>query len=225
MIYVRNSWSSIMAEEDIYGSGKKEVNILKWTGREENNRKYWEKRERKVSGQELTLWWYRRKDLYTHYLLKDNEMINQITMDIIKHAKDGETIYSLAKRIGFAYSAVYRWINVLESYDVLHVIRKGNKNIIKINKNEIYNRCTELNKSVGTMEKDKVFWNIIKKAHLEVRFVQSTAVVIWTQGSYITGDFTDRVYFLEVAEKDTDSLKELFKKHEIFFTEKDMIEE
>ena len=152
-------------------------------------------------------------------------MINQITRSIIKNAKDGETIHSLVKRIGFAYSAVYKWINVLENYDVLHIIRKGNKNIIKINKNEIYNRFTELNKSIETVEKDKVFWNIIKKTKLNVRFAQNTAVVIWTQGSYITGDFSDRVYFLEVAEKDSDSLKELLKRNNIDYTEGNIGEE
>ena len=152
-------------------------------------------------------------------------MINQITMSIIKNTKDGETIYSLAKRIGFAYSAVYRWISVLESYDVLHVIKKGNKNIIKINKNEIYNRCMELNNSIETVEKDKTFWNIIKETNLKVRFVQSTAIVVWTQGSYITGDFTDRAYFLEVTEKDAGSLKRLLNKHDIAYTEEDDIGE
>jgi hypothetical protein len=153
------------------------------------------------------------------------KMINQITMSIIKNAKDGETIHGLAKRIGFAYSAVYRWVNELEMYDVLHMIRKGNKNIIKINKNEIYSRFMELNKSIEAVEKDKVFWNIIKKIDVEVRFVQSTAVVIWTHGSYITGDFSDRVYFLEVAEKDMDNLKKILKRNDIAYTEKDTIEE
>ena len=152
-------------------------------------------------------------------------MINQITMSIIKHAKDGETIHSLAKKIGFAYSAVYHWVNVLEDYDILHMIKKGNKNIIKISKNEIYKRCMELNKSIDTVEKDKVFWNIVKRANLRVRFVQSTAVVIWTHGSYITGDFSDRVYFLEVAEKDTDNLKQLLKKYSISYTEDKITEE
>lgn len=152
-------------------------------------------------------------------------MINQITMNIVRNAKGGETIRSLAKRIGFAYSAVYRWVNVLESYGVLHMIRKGNKNIIKINKNEIYNRYIALNKSVETVEKDKIFWNIIKTTELHIRFVQSTAVVIWTQGSYITGDFTDRVYFLEVAEKDVTSLKKLLKRYDIAYTEKENIGE
>lgn len=152
-------------------------------------------------------------------------MINQITMSIIKRAKDGETIHGLAKRIGFAYSAVYRWIMVLEDYGVLHIIRKGNRNIIKINKNQIYNKCMELNQSIEVVEKDKIFWDVIKKTRLKARFVQSTAVVIWTQGSYITGDFADRVYFLEVAEKDVDSLKGLLKRHDIAYTENNTGEE
>ena len=152
-------------------------------------------------------------------------MINNITMNIIKHAKDGETIRSLAHRIGFAYSAVYKWIAVLERYDALHVIRRGNKNILQINKNEIYKGFMALHNSIETVEKDKLFWHIIKKTNLDVRFVQSTAIVIWTHGSYITGDFSDRVYFLEVTEKDKDSLKKLLKRHDIFYAEQNAIEE
>ncbi len=152
-------------------------------------------------------------------------MINHITMSIIKNTRDGETIRSLAKRIGFAYSAVYHWISVLEDYGVLHIIRKGNKNSITMNKNEIYNAYMKLHKEIDFVEKDKTFWKIIKKTTLQVRFVQSTVVVIWTQGSYITGDFTDRLYFVEVSEKDTDSFKKLLKRHDIPYSEKVTSEE
>lgn len=152
-------------------------------------------------------------------------MINTITMAIIKQAKDGETIRNLAKRIGFAYSAVYRWMTVLEEYEVIHIIRKGNKNIIKINKNQIYNKCRELSKSIEVVEKDKIFWKIMKKITLGIRFVQSTAVVIWTQGSYITGDFSDRVYFLEVIEKDVDKVEEILKRQNIAYTKNTISEE
>ena len=37
-------------------------------------------------------------------------IINEITTAIITEAKDGESIRSLASKIGFAYSAVYKWI-------------------------------------------------------------------------------------------------------------------
>jgi len=41
-------------------------------------------------------------------------IINEITLSIIKNAEDGESIHSLASKLGFAYSAVYRWILELE---------------------------------------------------------------------------------------------------------------
>ena len=43
-------------------------------------------------------------------------IINEITVRIIKNARNGESIRSLASKIGFAYSAVYRWIAELEKY-------------------------------------------------------------------------------------------------------------
>ena len=54
-------------------------------------------------------------------------IVNEITMNIVKNAEDGESIYSLASRMGFAYSAVYKWISELERYGVISLIRKGNK--------------------------------------------------------------------------------------------------
>ena len=60
------------------------------------------------------------------------KLINEITAAIVKNAKDGEAIHTLAERIGFAYSAVYKWISILENYDVIHLVRQGNKNIIRI---------------------------------------------------------------------------------------------
>jgi hypothetical protein len=60
---------------------------------------------------------------------------------------------------------------------------------------------------------------------LHVRFVQGTAITIWTQGSYITGDFSDRIYNLEVEEKDAIALKKIFDKHEITYTEQDIHDE
>ena len=56
-------------------------------------------------------------------------IVNEITMKIIKNAKDGESIHSLATRIGFAYSAVYNWVLEIEKYEVIKIIRKGNKNV------------------------------------------------------------------------------------------------
>lgn len=147
------------------------------------------------------------------------KIINEITLDIVKNAKDGESINSLAAKIGFAYSAVYRWISELEKYEVISLTRKGNKNVIKINKNLIYKKFRELDNAISVIEKDNVFWNLIKSLRLKVRFVKGTATAIWTKGSFITGDFYDRIYFLEVEKNDADSLKKSLRKNRIAYTE------
>src|SRR3989338_7059753 len=97
-------------------------------------------------------------------------IVNEITIKIIRNARDGESIYSLANKIGFAYSAVYKWILELEKYEVVKIIRKGNKNIIKINKNLIYDKFKELDNAVSVIDKDNVFWILIKGIKLRIRF-------------------------------------------------------
>ena len=146
-------------------------------------------------------------------------IINEITVNIVKKAKDGESIRTLATEIGFAYSAVYRWVSELERYEIISLIKKGNKNVIKINRNLIYKRFNELNYAVSVIEKDNIFWNLVKTIKLRIRFVKGTAATIWTQGGFITGDFYDRIYFLEVWKKDLESLKRILKKHSITYTE------
>ena len=151
-------------------------------------------------------------------------LINEITMSIIKNAKDGESIRSLTNKIGFAYSAVYGWILELEKYEVIRIIRKGNKNIIKINnKNRIYNKFRELDNVVSVIDKNNEFWEFIKNTKLTIRFVMGTAITIWTKGGFITGDFYDKVYFLEVAEKDINSLKKILDEKNISWTENKLI--
>jgi hypothetical protein len=151
------------------------------------------------------------------------KIINEITANIVKNAKDGESIHSLARKIGFAYSAVYKWVCVLEEYKVMNLVRKGNKNVIKINRNLIYKKFRELDDAISVIEKDRIFWNLVKNLKLKIRFTKGTAIVIWTQGSYITGDFADRIYFLEVYKRDINSLKKILKKHDIDHTEKQII--
>ena len=145
-------------------------------------------------------------------------------MRIIKNAKNGESIRSLANKIGFAYSAVYGWILELEKYEVVRIIRKGNKNIIKINKNLIYNKFRELDKVVSVIDKNNDFWEFIKDTKLKIRFVRGTAITIWTKGGFITGDFYDKIYFLEVSEKDADSLKKILNEKDIAWTEDKLID-
>jgi len=151
-------------------------------------------------------------------------VINEITMNIIRNVKDGESIRSLANKIGFAYSAVYGWILELEKYEIIRIIRKGNKNIIKINdENLIYNKFKELDNVISVIDKDKEFWEFIRNTKLKVRFVRGSAIAIWTRGGFITGDFYDKIYFLEVAEKDNDSLKKMLNKNNIDWTEGKLI--
>jgi len=146
-------------------------------------------------------------------------IINEITVDIVKNAEDGESIHSLAAKIGFAYSAVYRWISELEKYGVVSLIRKGNKNVIKINKNLVYKKFKELDSAISVIEKDNVFWDLVKSSKLKARFVKGTAATIWTRGGFITGDFYDRIYLLEVEKKDAGMLKKTLRKNKIAYTE------
>ena len=150
-------------------------------------------------------------------------IVNEITIKIIGNIRDGESIRSLANKIGFAYSAVYRWILELEKYEVVKIIRKGNKNIIKINKNSIYDKFKELDNAISVIIKDNEFWILIKSIKLRIRFTKSTAISIWTKGGFITGDFYDKVYFLEVAEKDINSLKKILDEKNIPWTENKLI--
>ena len=150
-------------------------------------------------------------------------IINKITIKIIRNVKDGESIYSLANRIGFAYSAVYNWVLNLEKYEIIRIIRKGNKNVIKINRNLIYKKFLELESAISDVEKSREFWRLVKNIKLKIRFVKGTAIAIWTKGGFITGDFYDKTYFLEVAEKNVSSLKEILGKKEIAYTEREII--
>ncbi|MBS3080573.1 hypothetical protein J4221_03815 [Candidatus Pacearchaeota archaeon] len=146
-------------------------------------------------------------------------IINEITIKIIRNARDGESIRSLANKTGFAYSAVYNWILELEKYDVFKIMRKGNKNIIKINKNLIYNKFKELDRAVSVVYKDNEFWEVVKETKLRIRFTKGTAITIWTKGGFITGDFYDKIYYLEVVESDTNFLKKILNKKNIVWTE------
>src|SRR3990167_10194749 len=97
------------------------------------------------------------------------KIINEITIKIIRNARDGESIRSLANKIGFAYSAVYKWILELEKYEAVKIIRKGNKNIIKINKNLIYDKFKELDNAVSAIDKYNEFWILVKSMKLRIR--------------------------------------------------------
>ena len=105
----------------------------------------------------------------------------------------------------------------------IKIIRKGNKNIIKINKNLIYGKFKELDNAVSVINKDNEFWILIKSTKLRIRFTKSTAITIWTKGGFITGDFYDKVYFLEVAKEDINSLKRILDEKNITWTEDKLI--
>ncbi len=150
-------------------------------------------------------------------------IINEITIKIIRNARNGESIRSLANKTGFAYSAVYNWILRLEKYGVIKIMRKGNKNVIKMNKNLIYQKFIELDDAVSIIEKDKEFWELIRNTKLRIRFVKGTAIAIWTKGSFITGDFYDKIYFLEVFPRDINFLKKILNEKNIAYTEGSLI--
>ncbi|MBI4171048.1 MAG: helix-turn-helix domain-containing protein [Candidatus Aenigmarchaeota archaeon] len=144
-------------------------------------------------------------------------MINPITMSIIRNAKDGDTIREISVKTGFAYSAVYGWIKKLDDFGVLNLEDKGNKTVISVNKELIYNKFMELLSALETAERDRNFWKLMRSGKYNARCVKGTAAVVWTQGGYITGDFFDKIYHIEVLEKDSDNFKEQLKKHMIEF--------
>ena len=73
--------------------------------------------------------------------------------------------------------------------------------------------------AISVIKKDNSFWKSVKTLRLKIRFVNGTAATIWTKGSFVTGDFYDRIYFLEVKRKDTIALKGYLEKEEIKYTE------
>lgn len=146
------------------------------------------------------------------------KIVNPITMGIIEKAESGDTIRSLAKKTGFAYSAVYRWSNALAAYGVLGMEKKGNKTLVSINQNPVQRRFKELFDAIQTAERDRIFWILMKKTMLGVRFAKGTAAVIWTQGGYITGDFFEKIYHIEVLRRDYGKFASELKRHSISFT-------
>ena len=150
-------------------------------------------------------------------------IVNEITMKIVRNARNGESIRSLANRVDFAYSAVYNWVLKLEKYELIKIIRKGNKNVIRINKNLIYQRFIALGSAVSVIERDYEFWKLIKNIKLNTRFARGTAITIWTKGGFVTGDFYDKIYFLEIDNKEIDSLKSILKEKNIAYTENKLI--
>ncbi len=151
------------------------------------------------------------------------KIINPITAGIIKEAKDGDSIRKVAKKTGFAYSAVYRWVMNLEAFGVLDLERQGNKTVISVNRELIYRKFMELSGALETAERDRVFWRLMRKTRFRARFVRGTAAVIWTQGGYITGDFFGKIYHIEVLERDSRGFKEELEKQGIVFAKEGTI--
>ncbi|MCD6398291.1 MAG: helix-turn-helix domain-containing protein [Candidatus Aenigmarchaeota archaeon] len=145
------------------------------------------------------------------------KIVNPITMSIIKKVKNGDTIRKVAKKTGFAYSAIYKWIRALSEINVLELKKHGNKTEIFVNKNLVYKKFIELSEVLSTLERDKIFWNLMKKTKYKVRFVEDTTAVIWTQGGYVTGDFYDKIYHIEVLDKDFNDFRKLLKRYNINF--------
>lgn len=149
------------------------------------------------------------------------DIINPVTAAILKEAKDGDTIREIAMKTGFAYSAVYRWVMELAKHDMFEVKDEGNRKRIYAKHTALYSQFAGLIRSVSEAERDKAFWAFIRKTNLKVRLAGGAAISLWTHGSYITGDFFDRIYMLEVTAKDLDNLKNELNRHKISYTEGD----
>ncbi len=143
--------------------------------------------------------------------------INPIVMSIIKTAKKGDTIKSLADRTVFAYSVVYKWVNRLKDLHVLDLKNDGNKKIVFMNKNDVYMKLMELSLAIEVIDKDNYFWSFMRKTIFNVRLVKGTAAVVWTNGGYVTGDFYNKIYHVEVLKKDYNSFVFFLEKNNIAF--------
>lgn len=146
-------------------------------------------------------------------------IINPITAAIISVAKDGDTIRQIAVKTGFAYSAVYRWVTVLSKRDVFGLKDGGNKKRLYAKHTVLYGQFAGLIKTIGEVEKDDAFWNFIRKTHLKVRLTGGSSVSLWTRGGYVTGDFFDKIYTLEVGTKNLDGLKKELDRRKISYTD------
>ncbi len=147
------------------------------------------------------------------------DIINPVTAAIIKEAKDGDTIREIAMRTGFAYSAVYRWVTELAKHDMFEVKDEGNRKRVYAKHTTLYIQFAGLIRSVNEADRDKAFWAFIRKTGLKVRLVGGTAISLWTRGSYIPGDFFDKIYMLEVVAKDLNKLRSELDRHKISYTE------
>lgn len=146
--------------------------------------------------------------------------INPITIEIIKKTKDMDNIRGIAKKTGFAYSAVYNWINKLSKLGIFVLEKKGNKTQIKIINNEIYIAFKQLIEKVIEHKKDLSFWNFIAKTHLKLRLGKETSAVILTKGGYITNDFYNQIYHVEISKKDYPFLCKELIRNKINFSKK-----
>lgn len=145
------------------------------------------------------------------------KIINPITVAIMNETRNGDSIREVSRKTGFAYSAVYRWVMALVDYGVLSLENHGNRKEIFVNKIPLYLKFTELSHYVHVLEGDKTFWRLMKKTRLGVRFVMDTAAVVWSQGGYVTGDFYDKIYHVEVLERDLTAFEQMLKKRNIEF--------
>ena len=146
------------------------------------------------------------------------EIINPITTEIVNKVKEKDTVRKIAKKTGFAYSAVYKWTNKLALFNVLKLEDKGNKIYISIEENDIYLAFKNLIERINEYKKEVRFWNFIKKTKLKIRLAKETSAVIWTKGSYILADFYNKIYYIDITKEDYSKLNKKFKKLGISFS-------
>ncbi len=145
-------------------------------------------------------------------------IINPITMEIINKIEEKDTIRKIAKKTGFAYSAVYKWTKKLALLNILKLEEKGNKTFIYIEKNDIYAAFKNLIAKIEEHKKESKFWSFIKKTKLKTRLGKETSSVFWTKGGYITSDFYNKIYYLEITKENYPNLCNELKKHKINFS-------
>ena len=124
-------------------------------------------------------------------------IVTPVAAAVIRAARDGDTILAVAKRTGFAYSAVHRAIRALAEAGVIRVEPAGRRSRIRL-AGPLYRQYAAFIEAIAIEERDRSFWVVVRAAK-GVRLARGSAAAVWTHGGYITGDFAERVYEVEAA--------------------------
>ncbi len=127
----------------------------------------------------------------------ESTVFGPVAAAVVREARDGDSILAVAKRTGFAYSAVYRAVQALAKAGAIRVEPAGRRSCIRA-AGPLYRAYQAFLEAVAMEERDRAFWAVLSGA-TGVRAARGTAAVIWTHGGYVTGDFAEHVYEVEAT--------------------------